>query len=64
MKEPIQKTLVQLHKGQLVTVVYDGKFEHQRLQISGNIVCVDNYWKVLQVKNTVIDFSEIREIIH
>ena len=63
MSEAIQKTLSQLHKGQQITVIYDGRFENQRLQISGTLVSVDCYWKVLQVKNTVIDFSEICEII-
>ena len=63
MSEKIQKTLSQLHKGQQITVIYDGRFEDQRLQISGTLVSVDCYWKVLQVKNTVIDFSEICEII-
>ena len=63
MSETLQKTLSQLHKGQQITVIYDGRFEDQRLQISGTLVSVDCYWKVLQVKNTVIDFSEICEII-
>lgn len=59
----IQNLLAELRRGQQITVVYDGKFEHQRLRISGAVVCVDNYWEILQIKNIVIDFSEIYEII-
>lgn len=64
MKDLIQQQLSQLHRGQQVTVIYDGKFENKRMRISGTVVSVDNYWQVLQIRNTVIDFSEICEIIH
>ena len=54
MSETLQKILSQLHKGQQITVIYDGRFEDQRLQISGTLVSVDCYWKVLQVSNGTV----------
>ena len=63
MKDQISQTLSQLRKGQTVTVVFDCSFAEERLQITGSVVSVDNYWKMLQVSNVAIDFSEICEII-
>ena len=63
MKDQISKTLSQLRKGQMVTVVFDCSFAEERLRVTGTIASIDTYWKVLQVKNMAIDFSEICEII-
>ena len=63
MKDQISKTLSQLRKGQMVTVVFDCSFAEERLRVTGKVASIDTYWKVLQVKNMAIDFSEICEII-
>ena len=63
MKDQISKTLSQLRKGQMVTVVFDCSFAEERLRVTGSVVSVDNYWKMLQISNIAIDFSEICEII-
>ena len=63
MKDQISKTLSQLRKGQMVTVVFDCSFAEERLRVTGTVASIDTYWKVLQVKNMAIDFSEICEII-
>ena len=63
MNQQVQNTLTTLHRGQLVTVIYDGKFENKRLQITGKVVHVDQFWSILQINNIGIDFSEILEII-
>ena len=63
MSETIRKTLSQLHRGQRITVIYDGKLEDERLQITGTVVQIDSFWKTLQVNNIGIDFSEICEIL-
>ena len=63
MKDHIAQMISQLHKGQQVTVVFDCSFAEERLQVTGSVVSVDNYWKMLQVCNIAIDFSEICEII-
>ena len=52
-----------LHRGQLVTVIYDGKFENKRLQVTGKVVRVDQFWSILHINNIGIDFSEILEIL-
>lgn len=63
MNQLVQNTLAALHRGQLVTVIYDGKFENKRLQVTGKVVRVDQFWSILQINNIGIDFSEILEIL-
>lgn len=63
MNQQVQNTLTTLHRGQLVTVIYDGKFENKKLQVTGKVVHVDQFWSILQINNIGIDFSEILEII-
>lgn len=63
MKDRIAQMISQLHKGQKITVVFDCSFAEERLQVTGTVASIDTYWKVLQVKNMAIDFSEICEII-
>lgn len=62
MNQQIQNTLASLHRGQQVTVIYDGKFEEQRLRVTGTVVTVDHFWKTLQINKVGIDFSEIHDI--
>ena len=62
MNQQIKNTLATLHRGQQVTVIYDGKFEHQRLRVTGKVVTVDHFWKTLQINKVGIDFSEIHDI--
>lgn len=62
MNDTILNTLSSLHRGQQVTVIYDGKFENKLLRICGTVANVDLFWKTLQVNNVGIDFSEIHEI--
>ena len=63
MNQQVQNTLTTLHRGQLVTVIYDGKFENKRLRVTGKVVRVDQFWSILQINNIGIDFSEILEIL-
>ena len=63
MKDRIAQMISQLHKGQQVTVVFDCSFAEERLNVTGSVISVDNYWKMLQISNIAIDFSEICEII-
>ena len=63
MKDRIAQMISQLHKGQQITVVFDCSFAEERLKVTGSVVSVDNYWKMLQISNIAIDFSEICEII-
>lgn len=59
----MNKTLTELRRGQQVTVVYYGRMEQEYLQLTGTVVKVDPYWKLLQVNHVGIDFSEILEIV-
>ena len=63
MKDRIAQMISQLHMGQQITVVFDCSFAEERLRVTGTVASIDTYWKVLQVKNMAIDFSEICEII-
>ncbi len=62
MIEEINKTLNQLKKGQLITVVYYGAYEQDYLQLTGPVTTVDPYWHTLQIGSTAIDFPEILEL--
>lgn len=59
MNNSILETFSSLHRGQQVTVIYDGKFENKRLRICGTVSNIDLFWKTLQVNNVGIVFSEI-----
>lgn len=62
MNQQVKNTLAALRRGQQVTVIYDGKFEHERLRVTGKVVTVDHFWKTLQINKVGIDFSEIQDI--
>ena len=62
MNQQVKNTLAALRRGQQVTVGYDGKFEHQRLRVTGKVVTVDHFWKTLQINKVGIDFSDIHDI--
>ena len=59
----INDTLLSVHKGQLITVVYYGIYEQAYLQLTGPVVKVDPYWHSIQIENITIDFSEIYELL-
>lgn len=63
MDQQLENTLATLHRGQQVTVIYDGKFEQQRLRVTGRVDKVDHFWKMLEINKMGIDFSEIHEIL-
>lgn len=63
MIEELNNQLVQLSKGQMITVVYYCVYEQNYLQYTGPVVKVDAYWSILQVGNIRIDFCEIAELI-
>ena len=58
----INATLLGLHKGQIITVVYYGVYEQVYLQLTGPVTKVDSYWQNLQVGNTTIEFPEIDQL--
>lgn len=62
MVREINSILVDLRKGQNVTVVYYNDYEEEYLQLTGAVEKVDSYWKLFQIGNIAIDFEEISEI--
>lgn len=58
----INKTLMALQKGQIITVVYYGDYEQNYLQLTGPVTKVDPYWNSLQIGSTVLNFPEIYQI--
>ena len=62
MKEQINNALLDLQKGQQITVVYFGKQEQQTTQITGTVMKVDAHWQTLHINQVTIDFQEIYEI--
>ena len=59
----INAKLLDLHKGQIITVVYYGDYEQRYLQLTGPVIKVDSYWHSIQIDNTKIDFSEIYDLM-
>lgn len=59
----INEKLLDLHKGQIITVVYYGDYEQRYLQLTGPVIKVDPYWHSIQIENITIDFSEIYELL-
>ena len=55
--------LLDLHKGQIITVVYYGDYEQRYLQLTGPVIKVDPYWHSIKTENITIDFSEIYELV-
>lgn len=63
MKEQLNQTLSGLRKGQQITAVYYSAVDQDYIQVTGTVVKVDPYWKLLQINQLDIDFSDILEII-
>ena len=59
----INDVLLNLQKGQIITVVYYGIYEQAYLQLTGPVVKVDPYWHSIQIDRISIDFSEIYELL-
>ena len=62
MVREINNILIDLRKGQNVTVVYYNDYEEEYLQLTGQVEKVDSYWQLLQVGNVAIGFDEISDI--
>lgn len=58
----INKILMELQQGQIITVVYYGDYEQNYLQLTGPVTKVDPYWSSLQIGNTILNFPEIYQI--
>lgn len=58
----INRILTDLQKGQIITVLYYGRYEQDYLQITGPVTKVDPFWSSLQIGNVVFNFSEIYQI--
>ena len=58
----INKTLTELKKGQIITVVYYGDYEQNYLQLTGPVTKIDPYWNILQIGSTILNFPEIYQI--
>lgn len=59
----LNQTLNSLRRGQVVTVIYYSEYEQDYLQLTGPVTKVDPYWHSLQIGSTVIDFSEINQLL-
>ena len=59
MVTEINRTLSELRRGQQVTVVYYGFVEQESLQLTGTVLKVDPYWKLLQIDRVGINFDEL-----
>lgn len=58
----INDQLQKLKKGQIITVLYYGYYEEQAMHLTGPVTKIDAYWKLLQIGQTIISFSEIIDL--
>lgn len=61
--EELNKTLLDLRRGNTVTVVYYCLLERCYRQITGPVTKLDLYWKYLQLGDVCIDLEDIYEIL-
>ena len=61
--EELNRVLVSLEKGTIITVVYYCIHGQCYNQLTGPLVKIDSYWKNLQVGKSCIDFEDIYEVI-
>ena len=59
----INDSLLGLHKGQIITIVYYGDREQSYLQLTGPVMKIDVYWQYLQIGNITIEFPEITRLL-
>jgi len=59
-KEELNRKLLQVHKNDMVTVVYFCKDEY--LQMEGRVSRIDKDMRILKVVNTKIAFSDIYDV--
>lgn len=59
-KEELNRKLLQVHKNDMVTVVYFCKDEY--LQMEGRVSRIDKDMRILKVVNTKITFSDIYDV--
>lgn len=55
----INKILLELQKGQIITVVYYGIYEQNYLQLTGVVSKIDLIGSKLQIGSTLLNFHEI-----
>ena len=58
----LDQVLLDLRRGEDITVVYYCSYQDVFLQLTGKVAKVDTYWQILQVGSIAVDFWEIREI--
>ena len=61
--EEINRTLIALQTGDIVTVTYYCQYGRNYRQLSGVVGKIDLFWKEIQIGAVSIYFSEIYEII-
>lgn len=58
----LNDVLVSLEKGQTITAVYYCQYSQEYKQLTGPVIKVDSFWRLLHIGNVAIDFSEIAEL--
>lgn len=61
--EELNRTLLSLQRGSVITVVYYCFLEQCYRQITGPVTKIDSYWKYLQLGEVCIDLDVIYEVI-
>ena len=60
--EELNRTLYALQPGDTVTVVYYCQYREEYCQLTGTVAKIDNYWKMIQVGTTCVDYADIMNV--
>ena len=61
--EELNRTLCTLQPGDMVTVVYYCRYREEYCQITGVVVKIDDFWKMIQVGTVCVDYADIAGVV-
>ncbi len=63
MAEEINRTLLNMKTGDIVTVVYYYELEQEYKQITGKVALIDGKHRIIKVENTEINIDDIYNLV-
>ena len=57
--EEINRTLCALQPGDMVTIVYYCRYREEHCQITGSLVKIDSFWRILQIGTLCVDYEDL-----
>jgi len=63
MAEEINRTLLNLKTGDIVTAVYYNEPEQEYIQLTGKVALIDSTHRIIKVENTEINIDDIYNLV-